>query len=110
MGEIAATMAHQVRSPATAIRLDVERAHDKLPKDAPERALLARAPSQLDQMERAVSASVKVARAARTGARAGDRAPDRRGARGTLAIESAVGLGTTVEIQLPQRGRQAQDA
>jgi signal transduction histidine kinase len=28
---------------------------------------------------------------------------------GTLAIESAVGLGTTMEIPLPQRGRQAQD-
>ena len=43
MGEIAATMAHQVRSPATAIRIDVQRAHDKLPANAPERALLARA-------------------------------------------------------------------
>ena len=66
MGEIAATMAHQVRSPATAIRLDVERAHDKLAPDAPERALLARALTQLDRMERAVSASLRVTRAART--------------------------------------------
>jgi len=66
MGELAATMAHQVRSPATAIRIDVQRAHDKLPVDAPERALLARALTQLDRMERAVSASLKVARGART--------------------------------------------
>jgi len=66
MGELAATMAHQVRSPATAIRIDVQRAHDKLPADAPERALLARALGQLDRMERAVSASLKVAREART--------------------------------------------
>jgi signal transduction histidine kinase len=66
MGEIAATMAHQVRSPATAIRIDVQRAHDKLPTHAQERALLARALEQLDRMERAVSASLKVARAARS--------------------------------------------
>jgi len=66
MGELAATMAHQVRSPATAIRIDVQRAHDKLPADAPERALLARALGQLDRMERAVSASLKVARETRT--------------------------------------------
>ena len=65
MGEIAATVAHQVRSPATAIRIDVQRAHDKLLPDSPERALLARALVQLDRMERAVSASLKVARAAR---------------------------------------------
>jgi signal transduction histidine kinase len=65
MGEIAATMAHQVRSPATAIRLDVQRAHDKLPSNAPERALLARALGQLDRMERAVGAALKLARAAR---------------------------------------------
>jgi signal transduction histidine kinase len=55
-----------VRSPATAIRIDVQRAHDKLPADAAERALLARALLQLDRMERAVSASLKVARETRT--------------------------------------------
>ena len=66
MGEIAATMAHQVRSPATAIRIDVQRAHDKLPSTAPERALLARALGQLDRMERAVGASLKLTRAGRT--------------------------------------------
>jgi HAMP domain-containing protein len=49
MGELAATLAHQVRSPATAMRLDVQRAHDKLAPDAPERALLARALGQLDR-------------------------------------------------------------
>jgi len=65
MGEIAATMAHQVRSPATAIRIDVQRAHDKLPSDSPERALLARALGQLDRMERAVGASLTLARAGR---------------------------------------------
>jgi signal transduction histidine kinase len=62
MGELAATLAHQVRSPATAIRLDVQRAHDKLPLESPERALLGRALEQLDRLERAVSGSLKVAR------------------------------------------------
>ena len=66
MGELAATMAHQVRSPATAMRIDVQRAYDKLAPDSPERALLARALGQLDRMERAVSASLKVARGAKT--------------------------------------------
>jgi signal transduction histidine kinase len=66
MGELAATMAHQVRSPATAMRIDVQRAHDKLPAQSTERALLARALGQLDRMERAVDASLKLARASRT--------------------------------------------
>jgi len=66
MGELAATMAHQVRSPATAMRIDVQRAHDKLPPESTERALLSRALGQLDRMERAVDASLKLARASRT--------------------------------------------
>jgi signal transduction histidine kinase len=66
MGEIAATMAHQIRSPATAMRIDVQRVHDKLPRDAPERALLSRALGQLDRMERAVGASLTLARGGRT--------------------------------------------
>ena len=66
MGELAATMAHQVRSPATAMRIDVQRAKDKLPSGSPERILLSRALGQLDRMERAVDASLKIARASRT--------------------------------------------
>jgi len=66
MGELAATMAHQVRSPATAMRIDVQRAHEKLPPESTERALLSRALGQLDRMERAVDASLKLARASRT--------------------------------------------
>jgi signal transduction histidine kinase len=66
MGELAATMAHQVRSPATAMRIDVQRAHDKLPAESTERALLSRALGQLDRMERAIDASLKLARASRT--------------------------------------------
>jgi len=62
MGELAATLAHQVRSPVTAIRLDVERSLTKLPPDAPERALLGRALEQIDRLERAVDGSLKVAR------------------------------------------------
>jgi signal transduction histidine kinase len=62
MGELAATLAHQVRSPATAIRLDVQRAHDRLVQGSTERALLARSLQQLDRLERAVTGSLKVAR------------------------------------------------
>jgi len=79
MGELAATVAHQVRSPATAIRLDVQRAHDKLPAESPERSLLARALEQLDRMERAIAGSLKVARAGGAGFREVDvREPLRR--------------------------------
>ena len=70
MGELAATLAHQVRSPATAMRLDVQRAHDKLPPESAERALLARALGQLDRLERAVSGTLRVARS--TGAEFSD--------------------------------------
>lgn len=62
MGELAATLAHQVRSPATAMRLDVQRAHDKLPPESAERALLGRALGQLDRLERAVTGTLRVAR------------------------------------------------
>jgi signal transduction histidine kinase len=62
MGELAATLAHQVRSPATAIRLDVQRAHDKLPAESDSRALLFRALEQLDRLERAIAGSLRVAR------------------------------------------------
>jgi len=67
MGEMAGALAHQVRSPLTALRLDVERAHGKLATDSPERALLARALDQLGRLERAVEGSLKVARGSGTG-------------------------------------------
>ena len=66
MGEMAGALAHQVRSPITAMRLDVERAHGKLPPDSAERALLARALDQLARLERAVDGSLKVARSTGT--------------------------------------------
>ncbi len=62
MGELAATLAHQVRSPATAMRIDVQRAHDRMPAASPERALLARALEQMDRLERAVAGSLRLAR------------------------------------------------
>ena len=67
MGEMAGALAHQVRSPLTALRLDVERAHGKLAADSTERALLARALDQLGRLERAVEGSLKVARGSGAG-------------------------------------------
>jgi signal transduction histidine kinase len=67
MGEMAGALAHQVRSPLTALRLDVERAHGKLAADSPESALLARALDQLGRLERAVEGSLKVARGSGAG-------------------------------------------
>jgi signal transduction histidine kinase len=62
MGELAATLAHQVRSPATAMRLDLERVHRRLPADATERELVSRALEQLGRLERTVAGSLRVAR------------------------------------------------
>ena len=46
------------------MRLDLERAHDKLPIGSNERALLARSLEQLERLERAIAGSIKVARGA----------------------------------------------
>jgi signal transduction histidine kinase len=62
MGELAATVAHQIRSPATAIRLDVQRARDKVAEGSDARVLLSRALEQIDRLERAIAGSLRVAR------------------------------------------------
>jgi hypothetical protein len=49
------------------MRLDLERAHDKLQIGSNERALVARSLEQLERLERAIAGSIKVARGAACG-------------------------------------------
>ena len=64
MGEFAATFAHQVRSPATAMRLDLERARRHVDQKSEASQMIDRALEQLDRLERTATASLRVARSA----------------------------------------------
>ena len=62
VGEFASELAHEVRNPLTAIRLDVQRAEEMI-DDAPSlRTVLPRVLSQIDRVDRAVSGALRVAR------------------------------------------------
>jgi len=65
MGELAAMLAHQLRSPATAMRLDLERAREKVADNSVEKQLLDRSLRELERMERAIAGSLTFARSAR---------------------------------------------
>jgi len=67
MGELAAMLAHQLRSPATAMRLDLERAREKLADKSVEKELLGRSLRELERMERAIAGSLTFARSASPG-------------------------------------------
>lgn len=60
MGELAAVLAHQVRSPLTAMRLDLQRVEPRV--EAPDRELVRRAIQQLDRLERSVSGALRMAK------------------------------------------------
>lgn len=70
LGEFAATLAHEVRNPLTAIRVDLQVVEESLPDD--DRALrpLRRALDEIDRLDRTVGAALLATRAGRT-----DRAP-----------------------------------
>jgi signal transduction histidine kinase len=62
VGEFAASLAHEVRNPLTAIRLDLERAREQ--KDEPQRSqeLLSRALAEIDRLETTVTGALRIAR------------------------------------------------
>jgi signal transduction histidine kinase len=62
LGEYAASLAHEVRNPLTAMRLDLERAADRLEKDERSSALVGRAIAELDRLDASLTGALKLAR------------------------------------------------
>ena len=62
VGEFAATLAHEVRNPLTAIRIDLQRLEEKLPDDPAARASAARALQTLSRLDATVTGALRVAR------------------------------------------------
>jgi signal transduction histidine kinase len=65
VGEFAATLAHEVRNPLTAIRIDLQRLEEKLPDDPAARAPAARALQTLSRLDATVTGALRVARSGR---------------------------------------------
>jgi len=62
VGEFAASLAHEVRNPLTAIRVDLQRVEEELPADSDARSLLARALGSIERVDRSVTGALRVAR------------------------------------------------
>ena len=62
VGEFAATLAHEVRNPLTAIRIDLQRLEEQLPGDSAARAPAARALQTLTRLDATVTGALRVAR------------------------------------------------
>ena len=62
VGEFAATLAHEVRNPLTAIRIDLQRLEEKLPDDPALRAPAVRALQTLTRLDATVTGALRVAR------------------------------------------------
>ena len=62
VGEFASSLAHEVRNPLTSIRLDLERAREKLSDPDVADELLERALRQVDRLDAAVGGSLRIVR------------------------------------------------
>ncbi len=67
VGEFAASIAHEVRNPLTAIRIDLQRVEERLPADSPLREPQARALAEISRLDATVSETLDVARTGRWG-------------------------------------------
>jgi signal transduction histidine kinase len=65
VGEFAASLAHEVRNPLTAIRIDLQRVEEWLPVDSPLREAQARALTEIGRLDATVSETLDVARTGR---------------------------------------------
>jgi len=65
LGEYAASIAHEVRNPITSVRLDLERAADRLEAEDPSSVLVRRAIAELDRLDTSVSGALGLARSGR---------------------------------------------
>jgi signal transduction histidine kinase len=62
IGSFAASLAHEVRNPLSAVRLDLERAREEVTGDDPVATLLDRALQQIERLDATVSGSLRIAR------------------------------------------------
>lgn len=62
VGEFAASLAHEVRNPLTAIRIDLQRVEERLPADSPLREPQARALREIGRLDLTVSETLDVAK------------------------------------------------
>ena len=65
VGEFAASLAHEVRNPLTAIRIDLQRVEESLPPDSPLREAQTRALQEIGRLDATVSETLDVARTGR---------------------------------------------
>lgn len=65
VGEFASGLAHEVRNPLTAIRVDLQMVQERLPPDSRELALQTRALAEIQRLDRTVSGALSVARSGR---------------------------------------------
>jgi len=65
VGEFAASIAHEVRNPLTAVRLDLQVAREAIPDDSRAARPLGRALAGIDRLDRTVSTALLATRAAR---------------------------------------------
>jgi signal transduction histidine kinase len=65
MGEMAASLAHEVRNPLTAIRIDLERASERLPEGDPSAVLVQRALRDIERLDTSVADTLGLARSSR---------------------------------------------
>jgi signal transduction histidine kinase len=65
MGEMAASLAHEVRNPLTSIRLDLERAGERLSDDDPASVLVRRALGEIERLDVSVGGILGLARSGR---------------------------------------------
>lgn len=72
VGEFAASLAHEVRNPLTAIRIDLQRVEEALPPDSPLREAQTRALKEIGRLDATVSETLDVARTGRWRARGVD--------------------------------------
>lgn len=62
VGEFASSLAHEVRNPLTAIRIDLQRMDETLPVDSPLRTNLDRALREVQRLDQTVSGALRIAR------------------------------------------------
>jgi signal transduction histidine kinase len=62
VGEFAASLAHEVRNPLTAVRIDLQSVEEQLPDDSPLREPQARALREISRLDETVARTLRVAR------------------------------------------------